>query len=226
MIPENLPSNSRKTTYEKVETTAETNDEPVMEPVVTGRVIRRKTPFGKRMAKMFFSSDTDSVLGYLVKDVLVPALQDLVTNVISQGIEKAVYGQASPRTGYRGSARQPSTIGRPIVSYNDRYPNSRPTSAVSASITPARRPADRRDAMDIGQFILETKFEAENVLNKMFEALQQYNSVTVGSLLNLMRETAVYTDHQWGWTNLDHADIRRVPGGYLLVLPPVEDLGR
>jgi hypothetical protein len=219
---ENFPGNSRKLTSENTDATPAV--EPKVEPVIVGKVVMRKTPFGKRMMKMFFSGDSDSVFGYLVRDVLVPALQDTFTDVITQGIQKAVYGTVRPDT-RRSGQRSSSTVNRAPISY-DRYATRQTSAIFSSPSTAARRPATRRETLDLGEIVLDGKLDAEAVLDGMFSALGQYQSVTVGTLKNLLGESSVYTDHHWGWTNLDGAGIKRVAGGYLLDFPPLEDLGQ
>jgi hypothetical protein len=217
---ENIPGNSRKATYESKEAAAEIPEEK-LEPIITGRVIRRKTPLGKRLMKMLFSGDTDSVGGYIVKGVLIPALQDLVTDVITKGIQQAVYGHVSPSQSR--TYRSPG-VGRPTVSYDRYAAPTRPTTALSPT-RPSIRPIERRDAVNIGEIILE-RMDAENVMDQLLQSIESYGQVTVGSLLNLIKEPSVYTDHRWGWSDLSSATIKRVAGGYLLDLPPVEDLGK
>lgn len=225
---EDFPGNSQSVKRPLVPpaTPAPEPEEPVLEPVVTGKVIKRKTPLGRRVMKMLFSGDTDSVGGYLLRDVLIPAIQATVTDVITQGIQRTVYGDSRPGGGYRPQGR-PFPGSRSHISYNDRYnqPPSRPTSAVST--TPGvRRPPAQRDSLDIGEIIIDDKIEAEIIIEKMLETVEQYGVVTVGQLYNLTNQTSVYTDHRWGWNNLGQVGIRRVREGYLLMLPPPIDLGR
>lgn len=189
-----------------------------VEPVVVGKVIRRKKSLGKRFMETFFSGDSNGVLNYLVRDVLVPAFQATVTDVISQGIEKAVYGEV--RTQHRSS--RPGGIGsRNITSY-DRY-SAAPRPTVSAPVGPRRAPS-RSSQYDVGDIVLETRMEAQDVLETMSNILDQYDIVTVGDLYSLTKEPTQPQDYKFGWTDLSHADMRRVREGYMLILPQPEDL--
>lgn len=196
-------------------------DEPKFEKVVTGTVIKRKKPLGRRLMDTFFSGDSDSVIGYLGKQVLLPAVQDLVTDIVKQGIERAVYGEvrSASRSSYRGTN---SSGPRTHISYD------RPSSIVrSTSITPSnapRRPVTQPSAFDIGEIILGTKLEAQVVVDKLGEAIEEYGAVTVANLNDLIGQTSAYTDHKWGWTDLVDLRVKRVNEGYLLQLPEPEDL--
>lgn len=196
-----------------------TPEEPAHESLVEGaRVIRRKKPLGRRLRETFFAADAETVIGFVVADVIVPTLKALVRDSFNEAIDRAFNGTNRGRTTFA------STVKQAPVGY-DRF--SRPTgvtTVVSNGQTMARKPADPRDAMDIGEIIVEHRHVAEAILQSLFEDVQQYNRATVGALYQLLGQTPVFTDHKFGWRNLDNADIKRTSGGYLLLLPPVESL--
>lgn len=211
---EEFPGNSRRRI--EPEKTTPAVEEPKLDKVVTGRVIRRKKPLGRRLMDTFFSGDSNSVVGYLGKEVLLPALQNLITDFVTQGINKAVYGdQTPPRSTNRGSAP------RSHISYDRPSSIIRPTPAARA---PERRPITQPSAFDIGEIILGTQIEAQVVSDQLYEALEQYGCVTVANLNELIGQTSAYTDHKWGWTDLSNMTVKRIREGYLLNFPQPEDL--
>lgn len=217
---EAFPSNSRRP-LPQTQAEVSVNGQPVpveekkLDKVVTGKVIKRKKPFSRRLKETFFN-ENGGVFSYLLKEVLVPALQDTATTMVQQGIEKAVYGEVrSPGRTVRGAAGAPRTH----ISY-DRY--TRPTPPTP----PSRRPVTQPDAIDIGEVVLDSKIDAQMVAEKLFELVEEYGIATVANLNDLLAQSSVYTDHKYGWTDLDSLVVRRVRDGYLLVLPPPEDLDR
>jgi hypothetical protein len=215
---EEFPANSRRVTSDK-----KADDAPrKIEPVITGKVIRRKKPLTKRLRDTFFAGDGNSVFGYLVRDVLIPALQATATDLVTKGINKAVYGTDRPPHGAGRTTVYGS--GRPTISY-DRYSSSRPTPATNRpSPTPSENRPYRPSSFQLGEIILETRMEAEDVASKLFEILEEYKVVRVADLNDLIHEKNEYTDHKFGWDSLRGLDIRRIREGYLLVLPDPEDL--
>lgn len=213
---EEFPGNSRRRIDQ--EKTTPVVEEPKLSKVVTGTVVRRKKSLGRRIKETLFSGDSSSVFGYLLKEVLVPALQATATDMVTQGIEKAVYGEVrTPNRAARGSGY---SAPRTHVSYNQ------PSSIVrspSPGVQP-RRPVTQPSAFDIGEIILGTKIEAQVVVDKLYETLEQYNCATVANLYDLIGQTSAYTDHKWGWTDLSTMTVKRVREGYLLILPEPEDL--
>lgn len=214
---ENFPGNSHKAER----TTIQPDLVPVekkVESVVTGKVVRRKKTFGRRFMDTFFSGE--GVGAYLIRDVVIPALQNLATDFVIQGVEKAVYGEArSPRR-----VARPSAASRTHISY-DRYGGPGPISR-SVSPTPRERRPVRPSAFQLGEVVLETRIDATNVLEKMYEILEneQYGVVTVADLNNMLKQTSEYTDHKWGWTDLRGSTVRAIREGFLLILPEPEDL--
>lgn len=212
---ENFPGNSRKVV-------SEGNDEQTIDGAKKfekieniGPVVRRKKPLGRRFMDTFFSGNSNSVFGYLLKEVLVPALQNMATDMVTQGIEKAVYGEV--RSAGRTGRSTPGS--RTHISY-DRYASTRPASMS----VPVRKVPTRPSAFDVNEIILGSHIEASTVMDKLVHIIQEYNGVTVADLNDLIGQTSEYTDHKWGWTDLSEARIRRIREGYLLDLPEPEDM--
>lgn len=186
--------------------------EPRFEPIVINSVTKKKPSIGRRMRRALFN-ETDNLVTSLVMDVVVPALKDAIVDVVTQGIYTAVGRSAPPR-----ATRGPSTFGRTHISYNQ-------ASAVSnTSITQPRPPIKQPSSQYIDDVILGSHVEAETIHEKMREILEDYGVVKVSNLNDLLDQSSTSTDHKYGWTNLYDMKIRRVSSGYLLMLPPVEDI--
>jgi hypothetical protein len=219
MSTENYPGNSRRAGQPAVNNSAmPPNEEPKLEKVITGKVIKRKKPLGRRILDTFFNGDS-GVIKYLAQEVLVPAFQTLVTDMVTQGIERAVYGEVrTPRRtgpgGYRG-------VNRPHVSYD------RPSTIVRSPVSqgpPSRRPLSQPSSNDLDEIILDSDFSAKVIVEKLYEAIQDYGGVTVANLKELLGETPTYTDHKWGWGEDAEFQVKRVREGFLLVLPDPVDM--
>jgi len=205
---DNYPSNSRTTKPAAEETKK-------VESVVTGEVTRRKKPLGKRFAETFVGGDLNTVAGYVVFDVLIPAAKDMVADAFSQGIDRMLFGEV------RGSSRSRSS--RPAgtngyVSYN-RMSSNKPT---GSGLNEFSRRESRRSSHDFDEIILATRAEAEEVIDRMFDLVNQYQQATVADLLELVGVTSNHVDHKWGWTDIRGAGVTKIRDGYLLDLPRPE----
>ena len=67
--------------------------------------------------------------------------------------------------------------------------------------------------------ILDTRREAEEVLDRMQDLIDSYGMVSVADLYDLVGINGSYTDNKYGWTHLRSTDVQRVRDGYLLKLP-------
>lgn len=177
-------------------------------------VIRKKTPLGQKIRNTFFAKDSTNVVTYLLKDVLVPALQDLLTDMVKQGIERAVYGDVQSPRRTRGSAQ------RTHVSYNQ------PTIIRPASDRPfaGRRPTTQPSSADIGQIVVPDMVQAQLIAEQLYETVEQYGTASVANLNELLNQTSVVTDHKWGWHDLSTMEVKRVREGYWVVLPDPESI--
>ena len=196
------PSNSKSKSEEPDE---ETEERPKVEPVVTGRVLQRKKSMIKRIVETFAGEPVEDTKQFIVTDVIVPAIKNLISDIATQGIERMLFGEVSRRSSTaRGSGRYTS-----YGSYS------------SSNNQPARREMSHRARAthDFRDIILETRAEAEDVLNEMFGYIKEYGVATVADLYSLTNITGTFTDNKWGWDNLDNATVRRVREGYMLILP-------
>lgn len=157
----------------------------------------------KKFADVFIAEDITSVKDYIVNDVLIPAAKKAISDIITNGIDMILYGEA------RGKDRRRDTGSR--VSYTKYYERDRDRDY--------DRGRTRRSVYDYDDIILDTRGEAEDVLNRMDDLIDAYGMVSVADLYDLVGVSGNYTDNKYGWTNLRNAEVRRTRDGYLLKLP-------
>ena len=170
-----------------------------VEKVVTGKVKTKKKSEASKLKDVFISEDVSNVKSYIFMDVLIPAAKKAISDIVSNGIDMILYGETRSRK---------SSSGASYVSYRD-----------------YSRRADRRDSSwtrvgyDYDDIILETRGEAEDVLERMNELIDTYDVVSVADLYDLVGKSCNYTDNKYGWTNIRNAEPIRVRDGYLLKMP-------
>lgn len=197
-----------------------TREGPRVERVTSADAVRRKKPLGKQFKETFFGSDGRTTANYVVTQVLIPMIQDTFIEVVQSGIERLVRGEH--RTGRRRGLSSPPSGPQGYADYRgmsmSRYQDDRPPMPRGVS----RRARARNDFDEI---ILESRSEAEEVIDQLFEVISRYEMATVADLYELVGINSSHTDHKWGWTDLRGASVARVrSGGYLLNLPEPEPL--
>jgi hypothetical protein len=201
-----FPPNSRKAT----------GIEPKrVERVTTASATRRRRGFGGQFRSTFIDGDARTAWQYVIFNVLVPAAKEALAEAGSAGIEKLIYGEARARRG--GPAPVHGASG--YIAYNQR---SRPTGRPGPP-QPVSRTARARQSFN--EIVIPTRQEAEEVLDRMFDLISKYESVTVADLYELTGLESAHTDHKWGWEELAGASVGRVRGGgYVLNLPEPQSL--
>lgn len=211
----NYPGNSRSAAKPHAEEVTGEKKEKVGS-VITNGATRRKKPLTKRLTETFVGGDIKSVTEYVIMSVLVPAAKDMISDAFSQGVERMLFGDSS--RGSRRSSRPSGTSG--YVSYNRMGPSQSRGGGLNEF---ARRP-ERRSSYDFDDIILATRAEADEVIERMFDLINQYEQVTVADLLELVDISSNHVDHKWGWNNLTGASVAKTRDGYLLDLPRPESL--
>ncbi len=77
---------------------------------------------------------------------------------------------------------------------------------------------------DFDEIVLQSRAEAEEVIDRMFDILSRFDSVTVADLYELTGIKSNHVDNKWGWTDLQGSSVSRIRNGYLLDLPAPDPL--
>lgn len=204
MDPSEFPSNS--------EASKKKNENRNIERVTSSDAIRKKKSLGRQFKETFIAGDLKSSIRYVVFDILLPAARDTIWEAGSGGIEKLIFGEGRGRR--RGGSIIPQSGPTGYVSYN-RY------SMGGSHMSPSQRVMSRmaRARHDFDEIVLESRTEAEEVIDRLFDLVSRYETATVSDLYELVGLSSSHTDNKWGWTDLRGAGVSRVRDGYLLDLP-------
>lgn len=194
--------NSHRYKAEQKELAKESGGKKKVAKVVKGKVRTKKKNEVHKLADVFIAEDASNVKSYIFLDVLVPAIKKAISDIVRDGIDMVLYGDAHKRSG----------SGASYVSYRD-Y-GKRGDGGRSSS----NRVKSRYDFDDI---ILESRGEAEDVLSRMDELIETYGIVSVADLYDLVGISCNYTDNRYGWTSVHKVDVVRERDGYRLKMPKV-----
>ena len=203
----NYPSNSKISKAEASEEPAESKK--VIESVVSGTARQQKKSLGRQITETFAGDDARSVGHYVLFEVIIPATKNILYDAGSQGFERLLFGES--RGSVSVSRRSSGT------SYN--------------SLSKDRRP-DRRDLSyksranhDFDEIVIDTRGEAEQVVERLGDLIREYDVATVADLFSLTDVSSHPIYNKWGWTDIRGTQIRRARGGgYLIDLPKPEPI--
>lgn len=212
-----FPGNSRRGST--APESKQVESEKKIEAVVTGEVVRRKKPVGRRFLETFLGGSAQEVARYLLMEVMLPAAKDLITDTVSQGVERLVYGETRSISRRPGGYRPSSSAS--YVSYNR-------MSSPGSGPLPSRRDDPRnisqqaRREHNFDEVLLASRVEAENVYRKLIDLIERYQMFSVADFYSLVGVSASHTDEKWGWASMDGIKIVRVHNGYIIEFPRAE----
>lgn len=198
-------------------------EEKKVESVVVGKVVRKKEGLGSKFRKTFLAGDPTAVRNYVIMEVVIPGVRDMVTEAITQYVDRYINGdsRSGVRRGYRAA---PSTTPN-YVNYS-RYSAARKPGAEAPRA--GGLSAQDRATHNFDEIVMDTRVEAEVVRDKLYDLIQRYEFATVSDYYKLVGETPNYTDERHGWSDISQAEVIRVRGGgFMLSLPkpgPISDL--
>lgn len=197
---ENYKPNSHKSKEEQQEALAERK----VEKVIKGSAKTKKRSDVKKFADVFISEDAGNVKSYIIMDVLIPAIKKAISDIVTNGIDMMLYGEAG-----RSKKKSPASK----ISYRSYYESDNDRRRDYSSIR-------TRSTYEYDDIVLDNRGEAESVLSTMDELVETYGMVSVADLYELVGIQGSYTDNKYGWTkNIRNASVVRVRDGYLLKLP-------
>jgi len=176
-------------------------------------VVKVKKPLGKRIAENFGGENLKVVGKGVLMEVLLPGARDILFDIIKEGAHRSLYGDA-PRRSSSGSVLGGSRI--------------RPTSYGAASrgaareSSPSTLSANAKRRFDFSDFLIEDAARADEIINELEIAIEEFGLVTVADLFEALGESGNgYTDRNFGWDAkaFDGAEPKRVRGGWILDIP-------
>lgn len=175
--------------------------EKKVEKVVSSPVKTRKKSELRKFADIFIPEDVANVKSYILLDVVVPKVKQVIEEVVST----ILWGE---------SGRSKKGTAASKVSYRSYYERER-----------NRNSYDDPRSRSIGgytydeEYILNSRMDAEGVLTSMDDLISTYGVVTVADYLELVGVPSQYTDNKYGWTNVRSATVVRVRDGWVIKLP-------
>lgn len=150
----------------------------------------------------FFKEDIKTVVGYVITDIALPKIKELIFEAGKGALFKALWG---------GDARKDSSTRMPIdyVSYR----NFSSSSSVSAPVE------SRSKTPKYDEIAFTTRGDAERVLEELKAIQGRYGLVRLADLYEAVGITPEHTYYKFGWMNVMNTRIESSPEGYYLKLP-------
>lgn len=183
------------------------NQPPSAEPeprkkIISGKAkVKTKTSLIKKLRDTFIPGDVVSVKSYVINQVIVPGIRNLIVDTIGMFILGDDYSGVGRRTSYSSIGRRERT------SYSVRVDSDR------------NRYANVRTGGKYRDIIYETREDAQDVLEELDNLIRDYGRASISDLYSASGITPDFTDEKDGWVDLKRATIRRVPDGYILDMP-------
>lgn len=172
-----------------------------IEKVVNGTVKTKKRFTGK----IFGAQDVGDVKDYLINEVAIPGVKNLILDFIIGGATRLLGGKSKYARSGSGSK----------ISYRDYYDQR-----------DDRRPATVSGGgrFDMEDIIFPSRIDAEAVRDQMDEVIAKYGFVTVGDMYDMAGLPQPFTGQKYGWSSIVDSRIESVRDGYIIRLPKMSPI--
>lgn len=168
--------------------------------VAKARVKREST--AKKVVGEIIREDVRSVGETVLWDVIIPTVKNLISDTVTRGIESMLYG---------GDSRP-----RSRSSYSDYSGYSRPKGTRDRPAERRERRSARHAEPERNEIIFDTRSDANDVIDRMSDLIDQYGQVSLADLNALIGASSNFIDDNWGWTDMGSFDVRQVRDGFML----------
>lgn len=175
-------------------------EKKVDKPVVSGARAKKKSEI-RKFADIFVSEDVANVKSYIFLDVLIPAIKKAISDIVTNGIDMLLYGEA-------GRSKRNGTASK--ISYRSYY---------EKNDRDMRSPLRQNIGADFCDVEVDTRKDAEAILSAMDDIIATYGFVSVADMYDLADMEHSFTDNKYGWTDVRSASIVRTRNGYILKMP-------
>jgi hypothetical protein len=176
--------------------------------VTKGKVKTQEKSSLRKFGEAFMEDDFSDIKSYVVSDVIIPAIKNLIFDSFIGSLEMMLFGTASRSR--RNGGRNNET-----VSYSSYYKsgNNRGSRADDS------RSSNRHDYKSV---IFEERVDAEEVLDTLRGLVEDYGKATIGDFYDaagITPDNNFTKNEEYGWSNLDNAAVKRDRYGYILIMP-------
>jgi hypothetical protein len=192
---------------------------PKLKKIEGMKVIEKEQTLGRRIKASFGGQNLKSVGLALLMEVVLPKSQDMLMMLIEEGGRRAIYGESSRRSGSSASVIVGSNRAR-STNYNG-ITTSPIISTIRAAGDTALSSRDR-SMFDFSGLVIEDREMAEEALERMEAAIEEFGMVTVADFYDSIGVSGTgFTDQKFGWNAraFSTAGIKKVREGWNLDLP-------
>lgn len=164
-----------------------------------------KKPLGQRFKEAFFVTSKEELKRFIVQEVIMPGVRDILSDIISRGSDKLLYGDGRGRRSSRGSR------GASFVSYQEYYDKGKKNTSykTAGGYTSEGIHWDGPAAED----------RANSVLDWCAEQLELYERFTAYQFYSECGMTTDHSDENWGWTSIEGFKAVREGHGWSIYTP-------
>lgn len=208
----NCPSNSYKDRKEKEE-----KKNRRVDPVIKkDKIVSTKKSTSRRILETFLDDDIEDIRSYFLFNKLIPGLK----NGFWELLETMFFGNGDDRRRYGMNGRNYSSYSSYYRSGGEwRYDRERNSRRDREEYYP------KDDKIDYRNIVVQGRADANDVINKMIERIEEYGACSVADLFDMIDLPSNYVDNNWGWVDERDIRVRRVSAGFLIDVPEAVYLG-
>lgn len=196
-----LPSNSNSGKRQE----EQKKERPQVNKVINGGVVGNRHEPIKKVGQLFFAEDMHSIKNYVIYDVIIPAIKNIVADSVTNSISMALFGDFRSGTNRSGAATSLNSPTKYATVF--RMGESPKRANVSQSRFFFENP------------IVESTEDAQTVIRDLQDLIEAQEYATVADLYSMLGLKSESTYNNYGWYSISKAKPIPVKDGWVINLP-------
>jgi hypothetical protein len=186
-----------------------TSDQPTkkLRKVATAKVKRQGLL--RKFTRYIVEDTIESAREKTLSDIVIPGVKTLIFDTATEILDLMLFGGSGHLSSKNRNRRERASYSS---YYDDKNRGGR------------RNESYRNLGNDPDDIILDTRREAQDVLEELDHLIHQYGQASIADFYDIVGVTSTFTDNKYGWTSIRNAGIKPVREGFLIILPRTQVL--
>lgn len=195
-------------------------------PTANGIKVVKKS-IGERLAETFFGGTIKDAKSFVIHERIVPAIKEMIFESFTGGLDQLLNGN-NAHTGYKNYNKVAGGVSiytPPAVTSYSAISSGKAKPQIGGYSSRNPETLVFYDVKDENGHTIRGRDRASHVLGELQKQIMTAGYATVSDYYDFAEVTAGhFTDNNFGWTDLSTARIMPRDGGYVIALPPADQV--
>lgn len=202
---------------------AKPSEEKKIERITTSEVVMRKIGPWAKLKRILMEIDVPGLVNFAIHEHVIPKSRNMLYDIIVGSAGRTIYKDTYRADGSRLPSSILGAAQRGLTTYTPYNQASLPSQRYADPRGMPQLPT-ARVSVDARGYTIVSQDEAERVLTTLAAVIDRWEVVTVADLHEMIGLDFTPIENRWGWRDVRNAQISQRRDGWLLEMPPPQEI--